>query len=261
MLVTLFQALRAEWLKQKHTLALALVGLGALFVPAVTFIIRLHRPERLPALYRSPRFWESLWKQEWQPMAILLLPLGVVLITTLLVQIEYRNNTWKQVHASPQPLGVIFVAKLAVAMALLAGLFVTFDLATWLVGVVPPHLHDYIPAGHRPLPWRWLLERNVVGYVAVLPIVAMQFLLGLRFRNFMVPLGAGVALWLTAVLGTSWHYAWLLPYGYGALDYLQTASKVGGPKLPADISVIALVAFALFTGSAYTLYATQRRRG
>lgn len=261
MLIAFIQELRAEWLKQKRSLALGLVLLGGLFVPGITLLIRLHRPENLPALYRSPKFWEGLWNQAWQPMAILLLPLAVILMTTLLVQIEYRNNAWKQVHAAPPPFSVIFAAKLTICLALLAALLLTFSLATWTAAALPPLLFDHVPPPRTPPPWRWLLARSVAGYVTMLPIVALQFLLGLRFRNFMVPLGAGVALWLASVLGTSWEFNWLLPYGYGGLDYLRTTSPGVGRHWPADIRIVALTAFALFTAAAYALYATRKDRG
>lgn len=254
-------ALRAEWLKQKRSLALALVILCGLFVPAITLLLRLHRPERLPALYRSARFWESLWHQAWQPMAVMLLPLGVALLVTLLVQIEYRHNTWKQVHAAPLPPALVFLAKLLVTLALVAAILVAFDLALGVVALVPRALHNYIPAPPAAPPWRWLLARNVAAYLTVLPVVALQFLLGLRYRNFMVPLGVGVALWLAAVLGLSSEYCWLLPYGYGGLEHLASSGTGHVRHLPADLRLLALVAFALGTGLAFALYVTQKERG
>src|SRR5688500_17806722 len=38
-----------------------------------------------------------------------LFPLFIILICTMLPQMEYRNNTWKQLFASPQTKGNVFL--------------------------------------------------------------------------------------------------------------------------------------------------------
>ena len=41
-------------------------------------------------------------------MGTLLLPMGVILVTSLVAQVEVRNNAWKQVHSAPLPYATLF---------------------------------------------------------------------------------------------------------------------------------------------------------
>ena len=96
-------SVRSEWLKTKRSLTTWVVVGAAGFVPAIGWLIRLTRPASLPALYRTTDFWTRLWISMWESMALMVfLPLpSSSSSSSLVTQIEYRNNTWKQLHASP----------------------------------------------------------------------------------------------------------------------------------------------------------------
>lgn len=47
-----------------------------------------------------------------------LLPMGLILATSLITQMEFRNNTWKQLHTTPQKYSTIFTAKFIVIIGL-----------------------------------------------------------------------------------------------------------------------------------------------
>src|SRR5215207_9933187 len=135
-------SVRSEWLKTRRSLTTWVVVGAASFVPAIVLMIRLTRPAGLPALYRSPDFWTRLWISMWESMALMVLPLTIIVLVSLVTQIEYRNNTWKQLHASPQPLGRIFFAKLLVIFALVVELFVCFNVAVYLLAMLPAWLRS-----------------------------------------------------------------------------------------------------------------------
>jgi lantibiotic transport system permease protein len=137
MIATFLAGVRSEWLKQRRSLGAWLVLGGGLFIPGIITAVRLLRPAGLPQLYRAPGFWERLWTQSWESMAVMILPLVVMLAASLIVQIEYRNNTWKQVHATPQPLATIFLAKLVMILKLVVQLLFWFNAGIYLAGIVP----------------------------------------------------------------------------------------------------------------------------
>ena len=114
MVLQFLYSFQSEWLKLKRSLALWVVIIGAFFVPVIVITARIVHYPKLPALYAAPAFWTALWHSLWESMAIFLLPLGTILTTALVAQIEYKNNAWKQLHTLPLTRTTIFFSKLSV---------------------------------------------------------------------------------------------------------------------------------------------------
>src|ERR1700689_2206816 len=95
---------QGEWLKKRRSAAGWLTVAGALLVPVIILIARFIDGGGLATVNRSARLWESLYDRSWQFMGFFLLPMGVVLATSLITQLEFRNNAWKQVCTTPQTL-------------------------------------------------------------------------------------------------------------------------------------------------------------
>jgi hypothetical protein len=240
--------IRAEWMKLRRSFVLWLLTLSAAFVPSILFVARLSRPAAL----RAANFWETNWKNSWEAVAILLLPLFVMLLVSLVVQLETRNNTWKQLHASPQPMMGIFAAKLLVLLTLLAGFFLFANAGVYLAAVLPARiLRSTLP------PAQLFIGRSFGFFVDALPIVALQYLLSLHVKNFVVPLGIGVALWLAAIGGLSWKYIHFIPYGYAAMDFLTLS---GARSFPSH-GLLAVAVFAAICAVNAVLYLRKEDRG
>src|SRR5215218_2653874 len=106
-------ATRAEVLKTKRTASIWLTVLGAGFIPALFMLVYLLKPEgSLSQLKQAP--WNVHFMWGWQALSVFLFPMYIILICSLIPQIEYRNNTWKQVFAAPQSTGTIFLSKFLV---------------------------------------------------------------------------------------------------------------------------------------------------
>lgn len=260
--MTLFlRSVQSEWLKRRRSLTGWLVLAAGLFTPVIIFLFRIAQPAGMPVVYRSTTFWESLWTQTWESVAVMLLPMFVIVATGLVLNLETRNNAWKQLHASPQPLWIIFLAKLVVLLIILAQFFVVLNLGIYLCGVVPALLIDRIPTPESPIPFGLFWTRNLHYFAESLPIVALQFALGLRFRNVMVPIGAGMGLWLLAVGTLSWKFNYLFLFSHPAIDYFKTTAGRVGRGLPAEIHLIALAAFVALLVAGYVGYRNQTERG
>src|SRR6476659_7002134 len=137
MTADLIHSFQSEWLKTKRSLAFWMVVVGGFFTPSIITAARLIRYQKLPQIYSSENFWDLLWKNSWESMAIFFLPLGAILSTSLIAQIEYKNNTWKQLHPLPLSYTTVFFSKLAVILALMAILFVLFNVGILLPAIVP----------------------------------------------------------------------------------------------------------------------------
>lgn len=254
-------AFRSEWLKRKRSFAGWLVLAGALFTPAIIVALRLVNHAKLPALYASDTFWPALWRSAWESTAMLLLPIAAILATSLVTQIEYRNNAWKQVHVLPLRPATIYCAKLAVILVLVAQYLVVFNVGVALAAFVPWLLVGGVPWPAGTLSPSFVFAENVRYFVDCLPIVAVQYLVALRARNFLVPLGVGFAAWVCALGSLTWEYSYALPYTHTMLDYLS-----GGPPGKATVPAIGVQPFALgyfvvFALVGYRLFVGKPQKG
>lgn len=253
-MVALVQSFQSEWLKRKGSLASWLVIIGAFFMPFMTTMITILRPAKMPAKFAAPGYWESSFHGAWQPMSFFLLPLGIILAISLLMQLEYKNNTWKQWHATPQSYTTIFITKFLVLLLMEVQLFILFDVGIYLMGLVPAVVVDAIPYPQGPFPWRYFARESALFFVDSLPIVAIQFLLALQFRNFLVSIGSGVVLMVTGLITMSWEYAYVFPYNYGTLYWLKRFPEI-------NLHAWALGWFAVTIIISYILYLAKRDKG
>ena len=253
-------ALSSEWLKRRRSLTTPLIAGSAGFVPAIIVLSRFRHRDALPAIQADPRFWELLWKQAGEAMTLMILPLTVMLVVSLITQIEDRNHAWKQVHAAPLPLPVIYTAKLTVILTLVMALLLLHTAAVYAAGVLPGALLPGIGRPAQPFPLRAFLGRALAFAADALPIVAIQYALALRVRSFLAPLSIGMALWILSVGTISWRFNFLIPYSHAGLDYLIVEYQRALP-LPARPPVIAAACFSVFTVAGYAVYASRRDKG
>ena len=258
---TIMHAFQSEWLKRKRSLASWLVISGSFFTPVLITLARLLNSDRLHEIYSADGFWLDLWRSAWESMAIFLLPMGAILATSLITQIEFKNNAWKQVHALPLSLTTIFFSKYAVILLMMVQFFVLFNVAFYLSAVVPYLLVSGVPYPKNPIPYRDFLKQDLLYFVDCLPIVAAQYMMSLRFSNFLVPVGVGFMAWVGSLAALSWKFGYILPYTYSMLNYLKddTTGKTIVP--PVNFHMWAIGYFLLFTAVGYFLFVTKSEKG
>lgn len=254
MTFTLLHSLQSEWLKRKGSLAAWLVIIGAFFTPAILTLIQIIRPEKVSAKFQAPDFWETFFKNSWQSMNVMLLPMGIILAISLITQLEYKNNAWKQLHATPQSLTTVFVAKFVVILLMQVQLFVLFTIGIYLAALIPSLVVANVSYPAEPIPYLYFFRESVYYFIDALPIIAIQYLFALQFRNFLIPVGAGLILMVTGIIMISWEYAYLYPYSYGTLYFVG--------KFPErNLHAWALGWFAGIMIVSYVLYLTKRDKG
>src|SRR3982751_1918989 len=108
--MNLLLAFRSEIKKTKRTAAFYFTLIGAGIIPAIFLISVLGHD--LPEKERTAKDpINAIFHISGEMTGLCILPLFVVLLCTLLPQIEFRNNTWKQVLTSPQTKWDIYAAK------------------------------------------------------------------------------------------------------------------------------------------------------
>ena len=261
MSVALVHAFQGEWLKKKRSLASWLVVIGGVFTPVLVILGRLIYRDRLPQLYAADGFWTLLWRNSWESMAIFLLPMAAILATSLITQIEFKNNAWKQVHALPIGPATIFFSKLAVVLLMLAQFLVVFNAAIYLSGVVPYLLVSGVPFPKNPIPFAHFLREDLLYFVDILPMVAAQYLISLRFKNFLVPVGAGFVAWVLALGVLRWKFGYLVPYTYCMFNYLKNEPVTKAVMPSVNFHWFAAGYFVVFTVLGFVLFVTKREKG
>jgi hypothetical protein len=261
MLLSFFHSFQSEWLKKKHSLASWIVIIGGFFTPAIVIVVRIVYSGNLPKMYASDNFWKQLWKNSWESMAIFLLPLGVILATSLITQIEYKNNTWKQLHTLPLNLTTAFFTKLSVIIVMMLQFFILFNTGIYLSALIPYLVVKAVPYPTAPIPYIAFLRENMFFFIDCLPIIALQYLISLKYKNFLVPVGLGFVCWIAALGSLSWKYSYLIPYTYCMFNYLK--GETGGRAvIPAvNIHVMAIGYFIVFSIVSYILYITKKEKG
>lgn len=207
-------SLRSEILKTRRTSAFYLAMIAGAFGPFMTFLDLV-----LDGIEPGDRgiLLNKMFTGKFQMTAFLMLPMFIMLVSTLLPQIEYRNNTWKQVLTSPQSKGRIFVTKF-ISIQLLIVLFVVTNKLCMFVAAVILHFKDpSLNLLNQPIQGYEILLTVINAYLAMLAICAIQFWMGLRFRNFIAPIGIGLALWFGGsilLLSLNSEFAIYFPYSY-----------------------------------------------
>jgi hypothetical protein len=258
--MTFINSFQSEWLKRKRSLASWLVIVGAFFTPLIILTARVKNHAALPKMYAENDFWQKAWNQAWESMEVFLLPIGIILATGLIAQIEYKNNTWKQLHATPQRFTTIFLAKFLVILIMLVQVFLLFNVGIYLSAAIPALLFGDVPFPAAPIPFADFWNGNVNFFVDCLPILALQYLLSLQFKNFLVPVGVGFAIWFLGIGLLSWEYSYLFPYNHGAISFM-TATGHLKREVPVNIEYLALAYFTAFFVASLFLYVTKKEKG
>ncbi|GAB4091121.1 ABC transporter permease [Flaviaesturariibacter terrae] len=217
----LLTALRSEILKSKRTASFYFTIIGAAPVPLIFLLNVLTGGGDVEAVHRGSL--NAVFELGMERNGLVFFPLYVILLSTLLPQIEYRNNTWKQVFAAPQTKATVFLAKFLNSNRLI-GLFLLTNLLYLSLVIVLIHFAD--PARNllsQPFDATRLLTATATTYITMLALCTFQFWLGLRFRNFVVPIAIGLTLWITGMMISIEFQSGLVnffPYSFQTFPYL-----------------------------------------
>ena len=213
--MSLQKSLRSEVLKTKRTSPLYFTIAAAAFAPFMSMLDILL--DGIGDEHKKDIFNEMIIKK-FQITGIMILPIFLILICTLLPQIEFKNNTWKQVLTSPQTKVNVFAAKF-INVQLLIGVFLITNLVFMFVcAVILNFMEPSLGVLHQPLNGYNVLLARVSTYVALLALCCIQFWLGLKFKNFIIPIAIGIGCWFagTILVMQNVDFAAYFPYSFHA---------------------------------------------
>jgi hypothetical protein len=244
-------SLQSEWLKTKRSAASWLCLIGGFFIPLIYLILFLKDHSYINK--EQSEIWQKIFRGEWNNMAVFLLPMGVILASSLITQMEYKNNTWKQLHTTPQSFTTIFLSKFSVIALMTVKFFLFFNIGIILSGIIPCLLFDHqLPK--EGIPFLFFLRQNTRIFLTCLPILAIQYLISLRFKNFLVAIGVGLLGLVGSLIGASWKYIFLSPYSFSPMLVMPIHRDF-------NIPLVAFFYFVVLMIVSYILYIAKREKG
>lgn len=227
--MSLIVSLRSEVLKSKRTAAFYFTLIGAAVIPFILlFTIISHGLPEEEKTGKDPI--NAMFNLSSGMTGLALFPLFIVLTCTLLPQIEFKNSTWKQVLTSPQKKEDVFVAKFLNIHLLMILFLLASHLFIWVVVIASHFILPQFNILNHSFDAKKVLEDNAHTYLSGVGICAIQFWIGLRSRNFIVPVAIGIALWLLGTLLVLEYHSSAspyFPYSFPAIRF----SSVFSPRL------------------------------
>lgn len=224
--MNLLISLRSEMLKTRRTATFYLTLVSSAIIPFIFLMDAL--VDGVSDDNRKDPF-NAIFAEGSMMLGVLVFPMFIVLMCTMLAQIEYRNNAWKQVFASPQPMQNIFIARFLNVQLLILLFLVLYNVFILITSVVIHFSDPALNMLNQPLNISKVVSKTVNMYVAILALSAIQFWVGLRFKNFIVPIAIGFALWVTGSLMAfefKSTYAHYFPYSFLPITLLPAKAKL-----------------------------------
>lgn len=217
--MNLLITLRSELFKTRRTVALYFTIAAAAFAPMMSMLDLVFDgvgsdPER--------NIFNELFTTKFMMTGAVVLPWFIILITTLMAQIEYRNNTWKQLLTSPQSKASIFFAKFINIQLLIFLFLFTNHLLMFINAIILHFMEPSLNVLGQPVDWPEMFNTLANGYLVLLGICAIQFWLALRFKNFIVPVAIGISAWFIGsilVMQLKAGFAEYFPYSFHAFAW------------------------------------------
>jgi hypothetical protein len=94
-------------------------------------------------------------------------------------------------------------------------------------------------------------------YIAVLAMTAIQYWMSLRMRNYIAPLGIGLALIIIGIIILPWSKVIYFPYAYTAVTFFKNKGSNG----LADHEIYSLVWFGVVLSLAFWDTVNRKERG
>ncbi|MDQ0115304.1 ABC transporter permease [Paenibacillus harenae] len=207
--------IRSEWIKLRRSVVWLLAAVSPLFV-AVIGMVELEKEADFP--------WVAVLSIASALHAMLFLPLLVGIFTALVCRYEHASGGWKQMLSLPVSRTQVYAVKLGMVMLLIAVTQLLLLLFVLLLGFMKGFGGD--------IPWSLLMKSMLGGWVACLPLAALQLFVSIAFHSFAAPLAVNVILTLPNMLIVNSsqygpYYPWAQPmlammpredYGFGAFN-------------------------------------------
>ena len=210
-------SLKNELIKLKGTFAFWLTLISAILFPILFFIAYFLKHRALtPALGINP--WEKFMTIQIENSVPFFIPMFIVLITSLIMQIEHKALGIKHLFALPIPKWSVYFGKLSVVIFSIITTYIYYYIAVLLSGVSLGWIHsDLAFLNFQPEHLKYI-EMLFTSFIASLGIIGIQFWLSFRFKSFIIPLGFGMFLAIIGIIISQAPDSIYFPYAFSVLS-------------------------------------------
>lgn len=231
---------RSEWMKIRRSVLWVIVAVSPVLAALV-------------GLFGVKNEGEFPWTNALSLMsvlhALLFLPLLTGVYAALLCRYEHNGGGWKAMLAMPVSRTHVYFVKFSVVMLMLAATQLLLLTALLIVGLA--HGFD------APIPWHDLLVSFGGGWLACLPLAALQLFVSIAFQSFAAPLAINVILTLPNIMViNSDKYAPYDPWAQPVLAMIPRGSQLGSSMnlSPETLYLVVLGSFVLFFVAGWTYF-------
>ncbi len=141
--------------------------------------------------------------------ALLFLPLIAGVFASLICRYEHQSGGWKQLLALPVTRGRVFAAKYILIVILVMAMQLLYLCSIFAVGM----MKGYTDPFPMEIVWKCIFG----GWVATLPLVALQLWMSIMFKSFAAPFAINVIFTLPSILAINSktigpYYPWAQPF-------------------------------------------------
>ncbi|TKH39993.1 hypothetical protein C1I59_01920 [Paenibacillus polymyxa] len=181
--------------------------------------------------------------------AMLFLPMLTAVFGSLVCRFEHGGGGWKQLMSLPLSRTGLYAAKLTIIMAMVGLTQLLFGGALLGVGAVQ--------GMNGPIPWAAIVQSLLAGWVACLPLVALQLMVSFLWSSFAAPLALNFVFTVPNMLiANSQTYAPYYPWVQPLLAMMPSGGDdFGAFMVPTDtLLTVVLGSFVVFALAGLTIF-------
>ena len=210
-------SLKNELIKLKRTFAFWLTIISALLFPILFFIAYfLKHKTNTPDIGINP--WEKFMTVQIENSIPFFIPMFIVLITSLIMQVEHKSLGLKHLFALSIPKWSIYFGKLTIVIFAIITTYIYYYIAILLTGALLGLIHPDLAFLNFQPDYLKFINILFTSFVATLGIIGIQFWLSFRFKNFIVPLGIGMFLAIIGIIISQAPQSIYFPYSFSVLS-------------------------------------------
>lgn len=136
--------------------------------------------------------WRSYYFIVVAAYSLLLLPLLTGVLCSLMCRFDHLSGGWKQILAFPIPRAIVYIVKFLYVLTFLAIAQILTMFGVIATGVTVLHISTTVP-------WNLLCRSILGGWLACIPLIALQLWVSTWWKSFGAPFALNVILTIPAV--------------------------------------------------------------
>jgi hypothetical protein len=151
------------------------------------------------------------------------------------------------------------MSKLAAILLLIPGCYLLFIVLSLLAGIILNWFYPVLTFFSFSPGYRMILFTAARSFISLTGIIAFQYWISMRFKNFIVPIGIGIAgIILSGMIIHHWKYEDFYWYLQPSLSLIHRPEKAGKFFL-IKAEWISLLYFCVFTAGHYIDFMRRKR--